>query len=409
MIVRKIKPEEIKRTQELFAIAFEFGADISKSSKEIYEDILKNPESREDFYWTERWAAFEDDDETMMSYFIAQPFPVQFDGNVYSMTGIGGVATLPQYRKGGGIRACFEAALPAMHEAGVAFSYLYPFSTAYYRKFGYEMACERKQYHIQLSALKHYPVAGNCSLVEPGNFMLSEIKEIYKVWQAKYNMMIANEDFEYAWVNKSNPVKDQVFTYVYVSEDKTPKGYMSFKQASEPDGRNLQCTRFCFTDIEGLKGLLNLAMSLGSDHGYVTFEVPTDVDMTLVIPEWSMGAGSVKTSHCGMVRAINVETVLRGARYQGSGSLKVQITDKQIAANNGSFFIEFTDGQASNIIKDDTLSPDIAMDINAFSRLIIGTCDISSIEYMDNVTIHSSLDMIGKVFYKKPNLIVEYF
>ena len=109
MIVRKIRPEELKRTYELFSIAFEFSADSEKSPTEIYEEVLKHPNSREDTFWGERWAAFEDDDRTMMSYFIAQPFPMQFDGHEYTMTGIGGVATLPQYRRKGGIRGCFEA------------------------------------------------------------------------------------------------------------------------------------------------------------------------------------------------------------------------------------------------------------------------------------------------------------
>ena len=284
MIVRKIKPEELKRTLELFAIAFEFGNDLDKSAEEVFNEISKEPKSREDAFWGERWAAFEDDDRTMMSYFIDQPFPVHFDGRIYTMTGIGGVATLPQYRKCGGIRGCFEAALPAMYRDGVAFSYLYPFSTAYYRKFGYEMGCERLQYHVRLNSLKPFGVSGNCSLVEPDNLMLDEIKQIYRVWQDKYNMMIANEDYEFAWVGKSNPVKDQVFTYVYRSGEGTPMGYMSVKQVNESDGRNLSCSRFVFTCAEGLKGLLNLLLSLGSDHAHVTFEAPADTDLTYTRP-----------------------------------------------------------------------------------------------------------------------------
>jgi predicted acetyltransferase len=175
MIIRKIKPEELKRTMELFSISFEFGNDSNKSAAEVFAEVTENPQSREDVYWTEHWAAFLDDDKTMTSTFLAQPFPVHFDGNVYTMTGIGGVATLPQYRRNGGIRGCFEAALPDMYANDVSFSYLYPFSTAYYRKFGYEMGCERTQYHVRLSSLKTFAVSGNCSLVEPGNFVSDDI------------------------------------------------------------------------------------------------------------------------------------------------------------------------------------------------------------------------------------------
>lgn len=408
MIIRKIKPEELKRTLELFAISFEFGDDITQTSEEIYEEFSNHPKNREQAFWGERWAAFEDDDKTMMSYFIDQPFPVQFDGNIYTMTGIGGVATLPQYRKSGGIRGCFEAALPAMYADGVTFSYLYPFSTAYYRKFGYEMACERMTHHIRLNTLRHYTVSGNSTLVEPGNLMLDEIKQIYRAWQNKYNMMIVNEDFEFAWVEKSNPVKNQEFTYVYKSGAGEAMGYMTVKQSIESDGRNLKCTRFVFTTVEGLKGLLNILIALGSDHDYATFELPTDADLTLILPEW---AGTVTQTRfrSGMVRVVNTEKVLHGARYQGDGTLSIAITDKQIAENNATFTVTFKNGKAVSVDKDSKNAPDISMGINEFSRLIIGTCDITSLPYMDNVTVHNEDSCIDKVFYKKPNLLLEYF
>ncbi len=409
MIIRKVRPEELKRTMELFSISFEFANDIDKSAQEVFEEISTNPSSREDAYWTERWATFEDDDQTMMSYFIAQPFPVHFDGQTYTMTGIGGVATLPQSRRSGGIRKCFEAALPSMYQDGVAFSYLYPFSTAYYRKFGYEIGCEKLQYHINLSHLKPFAVSGKCHLVEPGNILLEEIKEIYRHWQGKYNMMIANEDYEYAWVAKSNPVKNQEFTYVYKDAKESPLGYMSLKQINEADGRNVLCTRLCFTCVEGLKGLLNILIALGSDHGYATFEVPADADLTLLLPEWSMGAVSLKKFWAGMVRVVNVEKALAGARYIGNGTLKIAITDAQISENNGTFEVTFQDGKCTHLAKSTLAQADISMGINEFSRLIIGTCDASSLPYMDNVTVHNPTCALQQVFYKKPNLIVEYF
>ena len=409
MIIRKIKPEELKRTIELFSISFEFANDMEKSAQEVYEDISTHPESREDVFWTERWAAFEDDDKTMMSYFIAQPFPVHFDGQVYTMTGIGGVATLPQYRRSGGIRKCFEAALPAMYQDGITFSYLYPFSSVYYRKFGYEMGCEKLQYHVRLSHIKPFAVSGKCYLIEPDNLMLEDIKEIYRNWQNKYNMMIANEDYEYAWVLKSNPVKNQEFTYIYKDEKGTPLGYMSLKQVNEADGRNISCTRLCFTCVEGLKGLLNILISLGSDHAYATFEVPADADLTLLLPEWSMGAVSLKKFWSGMVRVVNVEKVLDGARYVGSGSVAIEIRDAQIPENNGVFRVTFADGKCTQITKTDSGQADVSMGINEFSRLIIGTCDIASLAYMDNVTVHNPGAALPQMFYKKPNLIVEYF
>lgn len=410
MIVRKIHPEELKRTYELFAVAFEFSADLSKSPIETYQEVLAHPDSREDTCWGERWAAFEDDDRTMMSYFIAQPFPVQFDGHLFTMTGIGGVATLPQYRRRGGIRGCFEAALPAMYRDGHAFSYLYPFSTAYYRKFGYELGCEKVRYHVYLKSLKYYDVKGYCTLSEPGNFMQDEIREVYRGWQNSYNMMVANEDYEFAWIEKANPVRDQVFTYVYKAADGTPKGYVTLKQAKESDGRNISCTRFLAADAEGIKGLLNLLISLGSDHDYASFDLPADIDMSLILPEWS-GHACKSSYYAGMVRVVNVKRVLESAKYQGDGKISIAVTDGQIPENTGVYYIEFSDGQAVKIshVPFSQQNADAIMDINAFSRLIIGACDISSLPFMDHVRVNGNLQELAKIFYKKPAYIMEDF
>lgn len=408
MIVRKIKPEELKRTNDLFAIAFEYPTDNTKTAQQVYEDTISAPDSRQDFYWGERWAAFEDDNQTMMSYIMATPYPVHFDGHQCKMAGIGGVASLPQYRRMGGIRCCFEAALTDMYEKGMAFSYLYPFSTAYYRKFGYEMCCERTRYIIQLSAIRPYPVDGNCFLVEPGHFMLDDIKQVYEAQQNKYNMMIINEDFEYAWVLKSNPAKDQCFTYVYRDKNGVPKGFMTFRKVDETSGRNLTCSRFFFTDIEAFKGLMNLAYSCASDHKYITFELPTDQNITTLLPEWSMGAGRCEKVFCGMVRVMNVEQVLELAKYKGSGSLVIQIKDPYIPQNNHNFFVRFKDGTAVEICITEQLA-DVSLGIGDFSRLIVGVCDTADLTFMESVHVNTKADEISKLFYHKPNLITEYF
>lgn len=104
MIVRKIKPEELKRTKELFATAFEFTYDNKDSAMKVYEDTVSSPKSREDDTPLNKYAAFEDDDKTMMSCLSVNSYEMNFDGNLTKMAGIGGVSSLPQYRRRGGIR-----------------------------------------------------------------------------------------------------------------------------------------------------------------------------------------------------------------------------------------------------------------------------------------------------------------
>lgn len=407
MIIRKIKPEEIKRTDELFSIAFECASDNAKNATEVYEDTLKG-KGRDCKYWMERYAAFEDDDRTMMSYFSAKPYPVHFDGNHCRMTGIGGVATLPQYRRRGGIRGCFEKALADMYESGYEFSYLYPFSTAYYRKFGYELCCEKSTYKLDLSFLPNYKANGFCELAESDDTHLAEVKSIHQIWQAKYNMMVENEDCDYLWLTDANPVKNQEFTYIYKNADKTPKGYMTFKNEDTPEGRTIQCSRFVYTDLEGFQGLLNLARSFSSDHKYLVFSLPSDQYITALLPEWSMGAASCKRTLSGMARVIHVEKVLNKARYCGTGVLSIAINDPFIKENNQTFHISFENGKLNALTYDDAPA-DIILSIADFSRLIIGCLSTDQIPFLENAVINTTLENLGKVFYRKPIMITEYF
>lgn len=408
MIVRKIKPEELKRTNELFAIAFEFEMDNTKTADEIYEKSFNNSKSRDDVYCLERWAAFEDDNMTMMSNFIATPFLIQFDGHHCKMVGIGGVATLPQYRRTGGIRACFEAALPSMYESSVDFSYLYPFSTAYYRKFGYEMCCERLRYRIRLSSIPFAQLDGSCYLLEQGHTMKNDIQDIYETWQNKYNMMVINEAYEYEWVNQVNPAKDQTFTYLYKARNGVPKGFMTFVKERQGFEQHLKCTRFFFKDAEGFQGLMNLAYTYSSDHLYITFEIPTDCDITLFLPEWSMGAGSCEIVHCGMVRVVNVMQVLKKARYIGNGSIIIEISDTIIPQNNNRFYVSFVDGKAITVCTTEEQA-DISLSISQFSRFIAGACDTKAITFLDSINTNTDYSTLARVFYKKPLLITQYF
>ena len=64
------------------------------------------------------------------------------------MGGIGNVTSYPEVRGKGSVRQLMEKALKEMKEQGTVLSYLSPFSYHFYRKFGYEVAFEKRQYDI---------------------------------------------------------------------------------------------------------------------------------------------------------------------------------------------------------------------------------------------------------------------
>ena len=393
MIVRKTLPQESLRVDQLFAIAFE-------------QPMENGPAGKEDPR-VHHWAAYLDDDRTMMSTFTITDYPIRFDGHSCKMGGVGGVATLPQYRRQGGIRGCFEKALPDMYRTGYDFSYLYPFSTAYYRRFGYECGVKRYAVKALLSFLKPRPVSGALELLEDGSCQ-REIQELWETWESRYNLTVVHREEDFRWVQKLDPAARQEFTYLYRNAEGKAAAMTTFRLANEPDGRNLVCSRFCFLDREGFDGLMHLFQSLAADHRYVKFQIPTQEALLYLSPEWSFGAVEYQLLPAGMVRVVNAQSVLEKAAYRGSGSLRLGLTDGQIPENSGTFAVEFREGKAVRVER--TGEPaEAAMDIQTFSAAISGVFDAGELAWLPGVAALCETERLAQVFYKKPMAIHDYF
>lgn len=394
MIVRKVTPEENKRVNEIFAIAFEMAP-----GKEPFIGTDENVTT---------WAAF--DGTYMTSTLSESRFNICFDGHSCLMGGMGGAASLPQYRRMGGIRGCFEHSLVDQYERGYDFSYLYPFSTAYYRKYGYERCIQHLLVTLDLGLLKTVDTEGHFVLTSSENPHTEAIRTVNQAWEKKYNMMVIHDDAFYDWTKKVQPAVDLHFTYVYYAKDGSPKGYTTFHMEYQNDGRNLICTRFFFTDAEGFMGLMGIFKSLSSDHRFAKFTLPYGQGLEYLMPEWSMGAAQwTVNNNAGMVRVINVPGVLMKAAYRGSGEISLEIEDKNIRENNGIFTVTFENGRAVKVEKTDK-APDMRLSMPAFSAMISGAVEpeqaVSFIPGAEQLTDNAA---IHQTFYKKPLMIVDYF
>ncbi len=324
------------------------------------------------------------------------------------MTGIGAVSSLPQYRRHGAIRECFNCSLKDMYNQDFTFSYLYPFSTSYYSKFGYAICGEVMSYSINLKSIKRFPEAdGQMHLVENGSH-IDDVKKVYDDFASGYNLMVKREDIDYEFIKKANPAKDKQYTYVYKDINGIAKGVMSFTKEKDGDRFNMHCRHFYFSDMEGFKGLLNHTLAYSAYYEHVIFKLPLDINITSYINEWSLYSHKRENWFNGMVRVVNVQKTLMLAKYQGCGSLVMNITDNQIEQNNNTFEVIFENGKAISV-EISSKPCDIELSINDFSRLIIGTHSTHELKYIEQVKVNSDLDKIGKVFYKKLNFIADYF
>lgn len=395
MIVRKTHPEETTRVEELFAVAFEIPLDRNKPTEE--NDSCCH------------WAAFSEDGELMSTLTISD-VQVHFDGHSCKMGGIGGVATLPCYRRRGGIRSCFNAALSDLYHSGYDFSYLYPFSTTYYRKFGYESCVQQYSWEVDLALLDPPEVNGTFYLLEERCPMTDAIRAVDTTLESRFNMMVRHGERDYTWTMGGDPAVKQEFTYVCFDDKEFPAAYTTFKTVQEGNKRNINCSRFCFFDRDGFMALMALFKNLSANHDLVKFRTPANSALQYLLPEWSMGAVKWDLVHnFGMVRVVHVRSVLEKARYIGHGRVTLNIRDEQISENNGCFAVTFADDKAVSVLTVDS-NPDVVLTISTFSALIAGVCDFDEARCtFSGLEVKEENSCLRQVFYRKPLMISDSF
>ncbi|MBQ6570296.1 MAG: GNAT family N-acetyltransferase [Clostridia bacterium] len=406
MLIRKLSPEEFLDAAKISILAFEVSnPDITDSPEEYYKKISENPSTPGQEETAVRWGAF-DDDGKLTASIVVMPFSANFDGGTVPVYGIGDVSTLPHCRRGGAIRACFASALKDMYKSGAVFSYLYPFSYKFYRKFGYELSAQTVFYKVDLRSLPKVPYDGHFKMYEPGAD-ISDFNEAYEKFSVGINFMLQRG--EVLWKRRMtsfSPYKDGRWAFVWHDADDNPRAYFSYSIEKTENERVMKIHDFCFDSAEALRVLLTFISGYSSWSDYVEFPMPPHIPIEDFLGELC-GNVSRKIAYTGMLRVVNAKKTLKLAKYQGSGEFVISITDENIQNNNAIFAVKFGEGKTEVEITD--RAPDIETDIRAFSKLISGAVDLECVNFSEGIVVNSNTETLKKAFYKKPLWINDYF
>ena len=126
-------PERKRELDKISSIAFTYPMRDPDPKEQTATNAEEQQRNIEEF------AMVDETNDKLMGGMILLDYQTRIGDKWLPLTGIGGVATLPEYRRAGVIRGIFKHILPRMYENGIAISGLYPFSHAFYRKFGYEV------------------------------------------------------------------------------------------------------------------------------------------------------------------------------------------------------------------------------------------------------------------------------
>lgn len=399
MYARKLEPSEYWQARRAMAVAFE---GVFEQEKELEKAETDKYDPKEDLY-----GASLTEGGPLAGSIVINNKTSRFDGHTVKMGGVGGVATLPAERRGGAIRACMELALRDMYDNGYALSHLYPFSTAYYRQFGYAPAGQSLRWKVKLSDLKRLPnVGGTVRQLFPGDD-LSPLLEIYNKMYGGTNFSCLRETFDKD-LEGDKPLSNK--RWIFLWEGSGSMGFMVCSRALD----SLICyphfglpNALLFTDVTALIGLLNFVYtSFIANFDTIQFTVPAHMDLTALLPELSSMEYAPVLN--GMARAVNAEMLLKLCRCKGQGSIVIKVTDGILSENNDTFALTFAPG-AENRVERTGSAPDITMDVGDLSVLLGGARDTSSIELSPGIDVSNPAAPLEQVFYRKPCHVLDLF
>lgn len=404
MFVKKIEAEKRYLAELAQAVAFECDFDLEK--------VREQAETAKEDKNSDVWCALSEDERVVYGCLVNGGYDCAFDGAQVKLGGVGSVATLPQYRRGGVIRECFKAALNDMFSRGFEFSFLYPFSTEYYRKFGYETGAELDEWTVEFSALRACGACeGEIRQLFPGDDM-SVLLKIYDEFYRDFNLKVKREKYDEA-LEKENLLNQQRYIYVWYDRENRPHGFFIGKKITENGVAVMDCTNtfrlrnaFYFADAEALSAMLGFIKSaFSADYKKIRFAVPAAVPVQSFVGE--NNAAECKKLHNGMLRAVNAEKALSLCRCKGSGEIKVAVADAMISENNATWKLVYREGKPNTVTKT-CEKADVSMDINSFSALILGARGWEEAEWMPDVVVANKDARMQDVFYRKkcfmPNL-----
>ena len=338
MKTRLLRPEENWKSNLTMAVAFEGDYDLEKAKESAARERTEE-EKREDAR-NRCFCTFLDDDETICGVVNSREYLCRFDGGTYKLGGVGGVSTLPQYRRGGVIRACVTASLKDMYANDFTFAFLYPFSMQYYRKFGFEAGAPEYRWSVPFTAMKPQDVGGHVEQIFPGGDF-TPLLTVYNTFYADHNLSAVRETYDKG-LEKANLWNDKRYVFVWYNNENQPRGLMITHKIEEGGVTYLDCTHtfqspggFLACDAEAFNGLLFFAKSaFSSDYEKLRFTVPSDMHLEQLIGENTRTFCSVFPN--GMLRVVNVERVLENCACRGTGeitSVSKTISSRKITAH----------------------------------------------------------------------------
>ncbi len=317
------------------------------------------------------------------------------------------VGSLPERRGAGSVRALMGAMLRDFKECGDALAVLIPFSCAFYRKFGFEIAARMVCQRLEIEQLADY--ACDCDVTRVWEEKdLAPVRALWEAHARSHDLAELRKDEAWVWLGNGDfgepdflhPDR-QRYTYV-LWDDGEAVAYVRFSFFHEPENPfvgELNVHDLVFTSPSSLHAALGFLYRMRAKVSHLNFTLP-DVDFATLVPA-SDKVEQRLDSHV-MARLLDPARILRQMpQPYGTGSYVLGIEDEFLPEVAGRWKVEFSDGRAT-CVKPTDLEPDLMAKETAACMLLLGRMGLADALLRTDVSLRGNEDVLSRVFVRRP-------
>lgn len=272
-----------------------------------------------------------------------------FGGRPLAMSGVTGVATLPEYRGGGTMRDVVTTLMREAHDRGTPLTALYPAVLGPYRSLGYELAGTYHQHQLRIDAIP----AGIGEAAHVREYVPEDLPAVRECWSRSIRR--ANGTVEPTgdgwWVHRTfNPAMDPTLRAVVVPGDGgVVEAFAAFDRSSAPGELDvafgLECEPMAAVTERGLRSLLAYLRGYRGLGKWVRWTGAPHDPIAMLIPEHAVLS---QWRYPWMLRLLRIEDAFRGRGWPPGTAVEAvfSVEDRLFPGNAGTWRLGVRGGEA---------------------------------------------------------------
>lgn len=352
------------------------------------------------------WGAFENG--VLLSAMTINDFTMRMNGQEVRMGGIGAVVTRPEARGRGLVRRIMRPVFDEMRDAGQVYSFLYPFSFDYYRKFGYELCLSYNTATIPIGEFAGFAYPQNFAAHEPEDSH-EPFAQIYDEFARERNLSIIRNADNWKWLLNRDPYLKTQFTFLNRDTHGTPDAYVLYDTDRTTGESYIKVRELCWATPEGLRAVFGFFGRLSPEYRGVTWNVPNDLNIQALMPNPYAAKWEVKPT--GMNRIVDVPSVLAmHPAPEGTGRVTIGVSDAFCPDNTGLYHIEWEENRLTVTRKaEDFTTADMETNVTTLAQLITGYSSPAQARYRADTAVRANAHALARLFPPKSLYSFERF